>query len=120
MTTDLSIEELLERVEALAVAERNALIRFDAQALADLIPEKETLTQHLAAARKELPQEKLDLLRAKFARNGDLIDAAQRGLKSAVIRMEETLRAAEHFDTYDADGKRREERAKPGVLERRA
>jgi flagellar biosynthesis/type III secretory pathway chaperone len=108
----------LNALVALLEAEVEALRRFDFSDLDAIAMRKADLLDALMAAQPPDPKA-LERLRASAWRNGILLQAAGRGIRSARRRLAE-LRRASAPETYDALGHRNGLGPATGMIERRA
>lgn len=108
MEHDAALEDLLDRAhQAVRVADFNALAQIEP--LLDAAAERFDPGRDTAL---------IERVRRKAARNATCLLAAQKGLKSAVRRLEDVRRAAAGLSTYDGKGKRSETLARGGIERR--
>lgn len=108
MEHDAGLEDLLDRAhQAVRVA--------DFKALAQIEPLLDAAAERFEPGRDT---GLLERIRHKAARNATCLMAAQKGLKSAVRRLEEVRRAAAGLSTYDGKGKRSDALAGNGIERR--
>jgi flagellar biosynthesis/type III secretory pathway chaperone len=108
-----------ERLRTLLEEERSALRDGAFDRLEDILARKEALQAELTGAGLACSEQEAAALRALARRNGELLEAARRGLRAAMDRVAERTRLARHLDTYDASGARRTLSPPPGSLHRR-
>ena len=96
-----SLQELLEE-------ERTALIEGKLNALPDLLERKEALFEELSTLQEEEEIDADDLapLQEGFARNQQLLESAQAGLRATQERMGTLRRVRTSFESYDNRGQR--------------
>lgn len=96
---------LTTRLEDLVAAEREALLAGDFERIADLMDEKESLTQDLQTA-DEFTVTEIAPLRDGLRRNQELFDQALAGIRNVASRLGDLNRIRKSMDTYDAYGRR--------------
>lgn len=109
----------MERLGALLVAERTALLEGDFDRIAELMEEKATLVADLEG--RALNAEAVAPLRDGLRRNQELFDHALAGLRNVATRLGDLNRIRKSMDTYDAQGRRNTiDAPSTPTLERRA
>ena len=103
--TTASIDQLVEDLDHLLDAERQALVSGDIDELARLHDTKEELVSKLNAL-DSLEAGNLQGVRNKMSRNQDLLGSAMAGIRAVADRMAELRRVRQSLATYDRDGKR--------------
>ena len=84
--------------------ERAALVGGDLDLLSRMTAEKEALVARVA--RLDPPPPGLEPLRRAAARNGELLQAAQQGIRAAAARLKALAGGGEPLVTYDGYGRR--------------
>ena len=99
---------LIDSFRELLDEERAALIEGKLDALPDLLERKEALFEDLAALQEEEEIDADDLapLQEGFARNQQLLESAQAGLRATQERMGTLRRVRTSFESYDNRGQR--------------
>lgn len=95
--------ETKERLEALISEEREALINGDFEKIAELMEEKEEMTQDLSDLR--LPAGELAPIKNGLRRNQELFDEALKGIRRVSARLVELQTVRKSINTYDALGR---------------
>lgn len=108
MEHDAGLEDLLDRAH-------QAVRAADFRALAQIEPLLDAAAEAFDPGRDA---GLLERIRRKAERNAACLLAAQKGLKSAVRRLQDVRRAAAGLSTYDGKGKRSEALASGGVERR--
>ena len=99
---------LIDSLQDLLDEERAALIEGKLDALPDLLTRKEALFEELTTLREEEEIDADDLapLQYGFARNQQLLESAQAGLRATQARMGTMRRVRTTFESYDNRGQR--------------
>lgn len=108
MPVDIAVEHLLDQMHA-------ALLAADFPALSRLSPQLEAALAELSPGRDPAL---LTRLRQKATRNATCAQAAGRGVRAAIRRLDEVRKNAAGLVTYDESG-RRAERSQTTELSRR-
>ena len=117
---DLTPDSAARALETLLEQERAALIAGDLDALARLLPGKEQLIAALEGG-QSAPPDVLRALDGKLRRNQLLLDGALDGIRAVSTRLAQLRAARGGFETYSADGRRRDIELLPQTtVERRA
>jgi len=96
---------LMDELDDLLEAERDALLAGKIDRIAPLIEDKDRVVGALNAL--ETPPDGLDLLHGKLDRNQTLLNGALIGIKRVATRIATLRRIRETLETYDSEGKRR-------------
>lgn len=120
LETDGSNENLIESLMHLLERERALLLKGQLDALAEIIPIKETLLDEIAARDRTAPEAQMVALRARIARNQALLDGALRGIRAVAARMSDLRQVRRGLDTYDQSGRRTTIESPGPSVERRA
>ena len=111
-------DDILRRAEALLDDERRAVMAADFGALPEIVRRKEAVLAELDWVRA--PVERVRQLKAAAERNGALLTASAKGLRSVIRRMSEIRSANGPLRTYGQDGRQQTFGATPGKFERKA
>ena len=103
--TETTAQTLVDALDDLLEAERDALLKGDLDAIAGLLERKECLIDALNDP--ELEAAPLEGLQAKVTRNQALLDGALQGIRRAAARMAALRRVRRSLETYDEDGRKR-------------
>jgi hypothetical protein len=99
---------LIDSLQDLLVDERTALLEGKLDALPDLLTRKEALFEELSTLQEEeeIDADDLTPLQEGFARNHQLLESAQAGLRATQERMGTMRRVRTTFESYDNRGQR--------------
>lgn len=103
--TDMTLEETMLALDALLETERQALLNGDLDAIAGLVPEKESLIDSLLALQPSSGDD-LARLQKKLTRNSALFDSALEGIRSVANRLSTLRRLRRSLETYDQSGRK--------------
>lgn len=118
--TDQSADTILEALEDVLEAERQALLAGDIEGVKRFLDRKESLIEQFAGVTTNKTI-KLQNVKTKLERNQELLDQALRGIRSVANRLQALRRVRRSLDTYTADGsKHTVDLTKSSTLEKRA
>ncbi|WP_294228720.1 flagellar biosynthesis protein FlgN [uncultured Shimia sp.] len=108
MSDDTVEIPLIDSLQELLEDERTALLEGKLDALPDLLTRKEALFEELTTLQEEEEIDADDLipLQEGFARNHQLLESAQAGLRATHERMGTMRRVRTTFESYDNRGQR--------------
>lgn len=114
------IHDVIDALDDLLEAERDALLSGDLKKLTGLFKRKEALIDALNVAERFEGNE-LRLLDGKIKRNQELLNSALEGIRKVANRMAAFRRVRASLETYDAKGDRQVIDIEPAkTLEKRA
>lgn len=111
-------KDALKSLTDLLAREHTAILDGDFSSLQGMLGEKERLLEALGSAKPG--GRALDTLRIKSARNNEMLEAAARGIKAAVKRLEASRKPTSPLRTYDKSGQPTSHSDPANNLERRA
>lgn len=104
--TDLTPQNLIDKLDELLDVERRALLNGELDAIAAIAGEKERLIDALNAMEPEGRQPALQDLQNKVSRNQVLLDGALQGIRKVAARLAALRRIRRTLETYDAMGRK--------------
>lgn len=118
--TNEQFEDVIDALDDVLDAEREALLAGDLDEIGRLLERKETLIDQLATL-EEADRESLEALNVKVMRNQALLDSALEGIRTVARRLAALRRVRSSLETYDEKGERHTIDVTPdGVVEKRA
>lgn len=103
--THETAQDLIDQLDELLDQEREALVKGELTAIAELTNKKEHLISELNALDR-LERSALAGAQTKLKRNQDLLNSAMAGIQAVATRMAELRKAREGLDIYDEAGRR--------------
>ncbi|MDW3223549.1 MAG: flagellar biosynthesis protein FlgN [Paracoccaceae bacterium] len=118
--THEAFEDVIDALDDVLEAERDALLIGNLDEVGRLLERKETLIDDLSRLEFSSP-EPLEGLNSKVIRNQALLDQALAGIRTVARRLAAMRRVRSSLDTYDENGTRHTIDITPdGVVEKRA
>ncbi|WP_195821127.1 flagellar biosynthesis protein FlgN [Roseobacter sp. MH60115] len=118
--TNERFEDVIDALDDVLDAEREALLAGNLDEIGRLLERKESLIDQLASL-EEADRDPLEALNAKVMRNQALLDSALEGIRTVARRLSALRRVRSSLETYDEKGERHTIDVAPdGAVEKRA